>query len=129
MLGEHGWPDHAPRDDGGREGTIRSVVQVIVPDASAPCGGLPQLTAACELIVISYAVVALWRRVSYRIVLARVWRPVIATLIAAVVGLALGADSPYAIALAIATFVLAVVALHAWAGGAHSSQCLADRSA
>jgi O-antigen/teichoic acid export membrane protein len=72
------------------------------------------LTAACELIVISYAVVALRRRVSYRILLARVWRPVIATLIAAVVGLAIGANSPYAIVLAIATFVLAVVALHAW---------------
>ena len=72
------------------------------------------LTVICELIVISYAVVALRRRVSYHIVLARIWRPVIATLLAAAVGLALGPNSPYAIALAIATFVLAVVALRAW---------------
>jgi O-antigen/teichoic acid export membrane protein len=72
------------------------------------------LTAACELIVISYGVAALRRRVSYRIVLAPVWRPMIATLLAAAVGLSLGANRLYAIALAIASFVFAVVALRAW---------------
>jgi O-antigen/teichoic acid export membrane protein len=72
------------------------------------------LTTASELIVTSYGVVALRRRVSYRIVLARVWRPMIATLLAAAVGLSLGPNRAYAIPLAIATFVLAVVALRAW---------------
>lgn len=72
------------------------------------------LTAVCELIVISCGAVVLRHRMSYRIVLSRVWRPVLATSLAAALGLALGAEQAYAIALAIATFVVLTVVLHAW---------------
>jgi O-antigen/teichoic acid export membrane protein len=72
------------------------------------------LTAVCELIVITCGAVVLRHRVSYRIVLSRLWRPVLATSLAAAVGLALGAEQAYAITLAIATYVLGTVVLRAW---------------
>jgi O-antigen/teichoic acid export membrane protein len=72
------------------------------------------LTLGCELLVAGYGVVVLRRHVSYRAVLARVWRPVVATLIGAVVGLLLGPSEPYAIPLAAAAFLAAVSALRAW---------------
>jgi O-antigen/teichoic acid export membrane protein len=72
------------------------------------------LTTACELIVVSYGVVALRHRLSYRIVLAAVVRPLIATVLGATVALALGPSKPYAAPSAIGTFLLAVLALRAW---------------
>jgi O-antigen/teichoic acid export membrane protein len=72
------------------------------------------LTLACELLVAGNSVVLLRRHVNYNAVLARVWRPVAATLIGAVVGLVLGPSEPYAIPLAAAAFFGAVAALRAW---------------
>lgn len=72
------------------------------------------LTTASELIVTTYAAVALRTRISYRVILARVWRPAVATLLAAAVGLLVGADRLYAAVPAIATFAFAVAALRAW---------------
>jgi O-antigen/teichoic acid export membrane protein len=72
------------------------------------------LTLACELLVAGNSVVLLRRHVNYGAVLARVWRPVAATLIGAVVGLVLGPSEPYAIPLAAVAFFGAVAALRAW---------------
>lgn len=72
------------------------------------------LTAVSEMIVIVYAVVALRRRVSFRIAGAQVWRALVATALAGVVGVLAGAGHLYAVAPAAATFVLAVVLLRAW---------------
>jgi O-antigen/teichoic acid export membrane protein len=72
------------------------------------------LTVACEVGVTSYAVVALRRRMSYRALVTRVWRPVMATALAAAVGVALRAADGLAIPLAIVTFSVSVLALGAW---------------
>ena len=72
------------------------------------------LTLACELLVVGNSVVLARRHVSYRAVLARVWRPAVATLIGAVVGLLFGPSEPYALPLAAAAFFAAVAVLRAW---------------
>jgi O-antigen/teichoic acid export membrane protein len=72
------------------------------------------LTLACELLVAGYGVVVVRRHLSYSIVLARVWRPAVATLVGALVGLLLGPDEPYAIPLATAAYIAAVAWLRAW---------------
>lgn len=72
------------------------------------------LTLACELMVAGYGVVVVRRHLSYRAVLARVWRPAVAAVTAGLAGLLLGPSEPYAIPLAAAAYVGAVVALRAW---------------
>jgi O-antigen/teichoic acid export membrane protein len=93
------------------------VVNVVGNIVLAPVYGVTAsawLTVASELIVISYGAVALRHRVSYTTVLARVWRPVVATLCGAAVGVLLGADTWYAIALGCITYLLGLAALRAW---------------
>lgn len=72
------------------------------------------LTLACELFVASCAAVVAGRHLSYRVVIARVWRPALATLIGALVGLLLGPSHLYSIPVAAATFACTVAALRAW---------------
>ncbi len=77
------------------------------------------LTVGCEALIVSYGLVTLRRRVSYRMLLAKVWRPVAATALAVVPGLLLGAYSPYAIAASLAAFVIVMFALSAWPTDLH----------
>jgi O-antigen/teichoic acid export membrane protein len=72
------------------------------------------LTAVCEAIVISYAVFALHTQVSFRLILERVWRPMLATAAAALAGIVLGADSAVAIGVSLGVFAIAVPLLGAW---------------
>jgi O-antigen/teichoic acid export membrane protein len=72
------------------------------------------LTVVSELIVISYAVFVLRRRLRYTMVLSRLWRPTVAAVCGGAVGLALGPDHPYAMLTAGAVFALALVGLGAW---------------
>jgi O-antigen/teichoic acid export membrane protein len=72
------------------------------------------LTVVCEGIVVSYAIIALWPRLSYRVLLRRLWRPLAAVALASCVGLALGADGVGAIGVSVAIFLAAMVAMRAW---------------
>ena len=72
------------------------------------------LTGVCEAIVVSYGVVVLSRRLSYPLVLTRVWRPICAVALASVAGLALGAYDPVSMAASTLTFITVMTTLRAW---------------
>jgi O-antigen/teichoic acid export membrane protein len=72
------------------------------------------LTVASEAVVIVYGLLALRRRLSYGIVAAELWRSLVVCAAAGAVGLALGPSRPYALAGAVATFVIGVAVLGAW---------------
>jgi O-antigen/teichoic acid export membrane protein len=72
------------------------------------------LTVVSELIVISYAVFLLRRRLHYTIVLSRLWKPIAAAACGGAVGIALGPNHPYAMVAAGIAFTLALFGLGAW---------------
>jgi O-antigen/teichoic acid export membrane protein len=72
------------------------------------------LTVVCEGIVVSYAIVALRRRLSYRVLLRRMWRPLAAVTLASAVSLMIGAYGPAAIAAFVVIFLAVMSALRAW---------------
>jgi len=71
-------------------------------------------TVASETIVVSYGIVTLRKRLSYRIVVGRLWRPLAAVALAGGLGLALGAGGPGAVAASVVTFLAVMTALKAW---------------
>jgi O-antigen/teichoic acid export membrane protein len=72
------------------------------------------LTAACELLVVSYALWVLRRRVRFASILTVIWRPLAVTALAAAVGLILGARDVTSVVVAVLTFLIASLVLRAW---------------
>lgn len=66
------------------------------------------LTVVSEGIVVSYGLFVLRHRLRYRIILDRVWRPLLALGVAAGWGLALGGSSAVAITVSVAAFLLSL---------------------
>jgi O-antigen/teichoic acid export membrane protein len=69
------------------------------------------LTVGTEVIIATYGVVTLARRISYPIILREVWRPSVAVAAAASVGLCLGANSLFAIVAAGLVFAAVLMAV------------------
>ena len=72
------------------------------------------LTVVSELIVIAYGVLALRRRLSYRVVLARCWGALAACAAAALVAVVIGPDEALALPAALLVLAGALAALRAW---------------
>jgi O-antigen/teichoic acid export membrane protein len=72
------------------------------------------LTVVSEAIVVSYGLVALRKRIAYGLILQQVWRPVLATTVAGVVGMALGATSATAVVASALVFVGLMTVIGGW---------------
>jgi O-antigen/teichoic acid export membrane protein len=72
------------------------------------------LTVVSEAIVVSYGVVVLRRRLSYPLILGKVWRPTASIAVAGSVGLILGAGDAVAIAASSLAFLLTLTLIRGW---------------